>query len=248
MFSGKYAIVTGASRGIGFAIAKMLVENGCKVLITGRNEKTLKESAEKLGNNVIPFVWDAEDLTNIPAKFKEAVSLLGKVDIFVNNAGVFAQRNEWSGGSLLKTTVEEWEKVINVNLTGVFTSMQQAVKYMVENNIQGNVLNISSVAAFEPANGAYGASKTAIMNLTKGWGMNFAPHHITINGIAPGPIATMMNNWKEGDPMENSRIPYGRFGTIEEIAKCAKYLLSEDAKMICGETLVFDGAYSIRFN
>ena len=127
-----------------------------------------------------------------------------------------------------------------------FFTMQAAVNYMLKNNIQGNILNVASVAGYEPAYGAYGASKTAVNNLTRGWGKMFAADGITINGIAPGPVATEMNNWHEGDSMKHSRIPFGRFATIDEVASLAMHLLSKDAEMICGEMVVLDGAYHIR--
>lgn len=112
--------------------------------------------------------------------------------------------------------------------------------------LKGNVLNVTSVAGYEPAFGAYSTSKAAATALTRGWGKMFAADGITINGIAPGPVATEMNNWHEGDPMEHDRIPYGRFATVEEIADLAMYLLSKEAAMVCGETVVLDGAYAIR--
>ena len=124
--------------------------------------------------------------------------------------------------------------------------MQAAVKHMLQHHIQGNILNIASVAAYEPATGAYGASKTAAAALTRGWGKKFAPHHITINGIAPGLVATDMINWKKGDPLESKRVPYGRLILPEEIASLALHMLDESSKMICGELIVLDGAYSIR--
>ena len=124
--------------------------------------------------------------------------------------------------------------------------MQSAVKYMLENNIKGNILNITSVAGNEPVYGAYGASKTAATELTRGWGKMFASDGITINGIAPVPVATEMNIWHEGDPTEYNRIPFERFATIKEIANLAMYLLSKEAEMVCGETVVLDGAYAIR--
>ena len=124
--------------------------------------------------------------------------------------------------------------------------MQAAVKYMLSNSVRGNILNVTSVAGYEPVRGAYGASKIAATGLTRGWGRMFADDGITINGIAPGPVATEMNNWHEGDSMENDRIPFGRFSTIEECAKLAMFLLSKEAEMVCGETVVLDGAYAIR--
>lgn len=246
MLKGNKAIVTGASRGIGFAIAKELVNTGCSVVITGRNEETLKAAAKKIGSNAIPMVWDASDIGLAGAKIEEAAKLLGGLDIVVNNAGIFAQRSEWGKNKLLQTTVDEWEAVMKTNTSAVFFTMQAAVNYMLAHNIRGNILNVTSVAGYEPVYGAYGASKIAATGLTRGWGKMFANDGITINGIAPGPVATEMNNWHEGDPMEHSRIPFGRFATIEEVAKLAMYLLSEEAQMICGETVVLDGGYAIR--
>ena len=246
MLKGNKAIVTGAGRGIGFAIAKELADSGCSVVITGRNKDTLKAAADKIGGNVIPYVWDASDITLAEAKIKEASGLMGGLDILVNNAGIFARRSEWSKKSLLQTTVDEWESVMKNNTSSIFFTMQATVKYMLENNIKGNILNITSVAGYEPVYGAYGASKIAATGLTRGWGKMFASDGITINGIAPGPVATEMNDWHEGDSMKHERIPFGRFATIEEIAKLAIYLLSEEAQMVCGETVVLDGGYAIR--
>ena len=246
MLEGKKAIVTGASRGIGYAIAKALAEKGCRVVITGRNPETLKQAASEMGDNVIPMVWDAAELPHAEKNLLAAAEALGGLDIVVNNAGIFARRGEWSKDSLLATTVDEWESVMEINTGALFFTMQAAVKYMRDHHVKGNILNVTSVAGYEPVYGAYGVSKAAASALTRGWGKMFANEGITINGIAPGPVATEMNNWHEGDPMEHDRIPYGRFATIEEIADLALYLLSDSARMICGETVVFDGGYAIR--
>ena len=240
------ALITGASRGIGYAIAKKLSQNGCAVVITGRNINTLERVANELGKNVLPMVLNSAEFDKTDEKVKEAAEMLGGLDIVVNNAGIFAQSNEWDKNSLLNTTAKEWQDVINVNASAVFFTMQSAVKYMLKNNIKGNILNITSVAGEEPVYGAYGGSKILATGLTRGWGKMFASDGITINGIAPGPVATEMNNWHEGDSMKHDRIPYGRFSTVDEIAELAMYLLSKDAKMICGETVIIDGGYSIR--
>lgn len=242
----KKALVTGASRGIGYAIAKKLSQNGYKVVVTGRNIKTLEQVADSLGKNVLPMVWNVSEFDKTGEKINAAVDMLGGLDTVVNNAGIFAQRNEWDKTGLLNTTVKEWQNVINVNASAVFFTMQAAVGYMLKNNVKGNILNITSAAGEEPVYGAYGGSKILATGLTRGWGKIFAPNGITINGIAPGPVATEMNNWHEGDTMKHSRVPYGRFAAAEEIAELAVYLLSEKAKMICGETIIIDGAYSIR--
>ena len=240
------ALVTGASRGIGYAIAKKLLQNDCAVVITGRNISTLECVARELGKNVFPMVWNSMEFDRADEKINESANILGGLDIVVNNAGVFAQRSEWDRESLLKRTVNEWQNVINVNSSAVFFSMQATVNYMLKNNIKGNILNITSVAGEEPIYGAYGGSKILATGLTRGWGKMFATDGITINGIAPGPVATEMNNWHEGDSMKHDRVPYGRFATVDEIAELAMYLLSDNAKMICGETVILDGGYSIR--
>lgn len=240
------ALVTGASRGIGYAIAKKLAQNGDKIVITGRKKETLERVAKELGQNVFPMVWDAAEFDKADEKVREAAGQLGGLDIVVNNAGIFARRSEWDKKSLLKTTVKEWQDVIDVNASAVFFTMQASVNYMLENGVKGNILNITSVAGEEPVFGAYGGSKILATGLTRGWGKMFASDGITINGIAPGPVATEMNNWHEGDSMKHDRIPYGRFATIDEVAALVMYLLDEKAKMICGETVIIDGAYSIR--
>lgn len=240
------ALVTGASRGIGYAIAKKLAQNGDKIVITGRKKETLERVAKELGQNVFPMVWDAAEFDKAEEKIREAAEKLGGLDIVVNNAGIFARRSEWDKKSLLKTTVQEWQDVLDINASAVFFTMQASVNYMLENGVKGNILNITSVAGEEPVFGAYGGSKILATGLTRGWGKMFASDGITINGIAPGPVATEMNNWHEGDSMKHDRIPYGRFASIDEVAALAMYLLDEKAKMICGETVIIDGAYSIR--
>ena len=243
---GNKAIVTGASRGIGFAIAGELAKNGCDVVITGRNMDTLRQATEKMQGRVIPMVWDVSCLEIADEKIAEATKLMNGLDIVVNNAGIFPQKNEWEKSGLLSTTVWEWESIMQTNTGSLFFIMQATVKYMRKMGIKGNILNVTSVAGYEPVFGLYGASKTTATALTRGWGKMFANDGITINGIAPGPVATEMNNWHEGDPMENSRIPFGRYATIDEVAKLAMYLLSKDAEMICGETVILDGGYAIR--
>ena len=246
MIYGKKAIVTGASRGIGFSIAKRLAEQGVTVVITGRKKESLIEAQKAIGERASPLVWDASSILLADKKIEEAARLMGGLDILVNNAGIFAKRSEWNKNSLLETTPDEWRAVMSTNTDGLFFTMQAAVKYMLKNKVEGNILNITSVAGYEPVYGAYGASKAASVALTRGWGKMFASDKITINGIAPGPVATEMNNWHEGDPLEHSRIPYGRFALCDEIAELALYMLDEKAKMLCGETVVFDGGYSVR--
>ena len=213
------------------------------VVITGRNEDQLKTSAEEIGARYL--VWDIADISVMQTNFDRCVELFDGIDIVVSNAGVLTRKNEWGMG-MLELTEDEWDRVMNINLKGAYFMMQTAVRYMYHNKIKGNVLNISSVAATEPYYGPYAASKGGVTGLTRGWGRQFAPYGIVINGIGPGPIATEMNHWHEGDSMEHSRIPTGRFGTVEEVAQLAMYLLSEEANQIVGHTVIMDGAYDIK--
>ena len=127
MLKGNKAVVTGASRGIGFAIAKALVQNGGTVVITGRNLETLKQAANKIGDKAIPMVWDSSQIESSDSKIKEASDIMGGLDIVVNNAGIFARRSEWDKKNLLETTVDEWESVIKTNTCSRFFTMQAAV-------------------------------------------------------------------------------------------------------------------------
>jgi len=239
----KKVLITGGSRGIGFEIAKMLRDIGAEVVITGRNEEKLKAAAESIGANWI--TWDISDISVMQRNFDKSVELLGGFDTLVNNAGLLTPKHEWGIG-MLELTEDEWDAIMDVNLKGAFFMMQTAVKYLYSNQIKGNILNMVSVAATEPGYGPYVTSKCGLMNLTRGWGKQFAPYGIVINGIGPGPIATEMNHWHEGDSMEHKRIPTGRFGTVAEVANLAMYLLSEEANQIIGHTVIMDGAYDIK--
>lgn len=240
---GTKALITGGSRGIGREIAKRLSDAGVKVVITGRREETLKACAEEIGAEYI--VWDISDISVMQKNFDRAKEMLGGLDIAVSNAGVLTPQHEWGMG-MLHLTEDEWDNVMDINLKASYFFMQTTVRYFYENKIPGNLLNIASVAATEPFYGPYAASKGGVLGLTRGWGRQFAPYGIVINGIAPGPIATEMNHWHEGDSMHHDRIPTGRFGTVGEIAGLAMYLLSEEANQIVGETVIMDGAYDIK--
>ncbi|MBP5545137.1 MAG: SDR family oxidoreductase [Kiritimatiellae bacterium] len=240
---GTKALVTGGSRGIGHEIAKRLVAAGVKVVVTGRNEDTLRPAAEKIGAKWL--AWNIADIPAMQGNFDRAVQMLGGIDIVVSNAGVLTPRHEWGMG-MLDLTEEEWDHVMDINLKASYFMMQTAVRHFYRNSIPGNLLNIASVAATEPYYGPYATSKGGVVGLTRGWGRQFASYGIVINGIGPGPVATEMNNWHEGDSMRHDRIPTGRFGTVEEVAGLAIYLLSEEASQIIGQTVIMDGAYDIK--
>lgn len=233
---GNKAIVTGGSRGIGLAIAKELVQSGAMVVISGRNKETLDAAAKESG--AIPVVWDVGDISIMQTKFEECVALLGGFDILVNNAGVF-DKVGWGMG-MLNVTEDDWDRVMDINLKAAFFMMQTAAKYMLAHGIKGNILNVSSVAANEPLQGPYGASKAGLFGLTRGWGKVMAPTGIVLNGIAPGSVNTEMNDWHEGDSLAHDRIPTGRFILSEEIAKLARYYADISLGMIKYMMCVFE--------
>lgn len=243
MIRGKKALVTGGSRGIGREIARRLVSEGVRVVITGRNEKTLREAATQIGAEYL--CWDITDIAGMQEKFDTVVRMTDGLDIVVSNAGVLTEDHEWGMG-MLELSEREWDVVMDTNLKAPYFLMQTAVGYFYRNGIRGNFLHIASVAATEPYYGPYATSKGGVVGLTRGWGKQFAPYGIVINGIAPGPIATEMNGWHEGDSMHHDRIPTGRFGTVEEVGGLAIYLLSEEANQIVGQTVIMDGAYDIK--
>ncbi len=240
---GTKALVTGGSRGIGYEIARRLVLEGVRVVVTGRDPETLRAAAETIGAEHL--VWDIADLSVMQSSFDRAAGMLGGLDIVVSNAGVLTPQHEWGMG-MLDLTEDEWDRVMDINLKASYFLMQTTVRHFYRNGIPGNLLNVASVAATEPYYGPYAVSKGGVAGLTRGWGKTFAPYGIVINGIGPGPTATEMNGWHPGDPMEHPRIPSGRFCTVEEVGGLAMYLLSEEACQIIGQTVILDGAYDIK--
>ncbi len=244
---GNKAIVTGGSRGIGFAIARRLLEAGAQAVITGRDMKRLEEAAAKM-HPFKPHImeWDATDIQAIKPNIDKAVSLMDGFDILVNNAGVNARGHEWNLGAL-EMTEAEWDEVTDINLKSVFFMIQAAARYMIDNKVRGNILNISSVAAYQPvACGAYGASKAGVYAFTRSWGKNLAAYGIIVNGIAPGVTATSMNSMEDGEFRSHTGVPLGRYADPKEIAELAAFLLSREGEYIVAHNVTADGGYAVK--
>lgn len=240
---GTKALVTGGSRGIGFGIARRLTLDGVKVVITGRNEKTLREAAERIGADYI--VWDIADTDVMRENFDRAKEMLGGLDILVSNAGVLTPAHEW-GMSMLELTPEEWDNVMNVNLRGAYFMMQTAVQAHVrkqnprqcpEHSVGGGdrtllrtLLHVEGGSCLSDAR--MGKAVRPVRNRDK--------RHRTRSG------SDEMNGWHEGDPMDHSRIPTGRYLTVEEVSSLAMYMLSDEATQMIGETVMIDGGYDIK--
>jgi 3-oxoacyl-[acyl-carrier protein] reductase len=232
--SGKTALVTGASGGIGGAIAKALQAQGAKVAISGTNVEKLKAVGE--GFIIIPAnLADKADVERLAA---EAEAQLGQIDILVNNAGITKD------GLFMRMKDEDFESVIAVNLTSAFVLTRAVVKGMFKRRA-GRIINISSVvgASGNPGQANYCASKGGLVAMTKSLAQEAATRGITANCIAPGFIATAMTDALNDAQKEaiNNNIPAGRMGSAEEIAGAAVYLASDEAAYVTGQVIHVNG-------
>ena len=235
------ALITGGAQGIGYACAEAIAESGARIVLADINEKGVMEAAEKLGNNTVGIACDMGDPVQINAMFDKVEAEIGAVSILVNNAGIAMP------GDFLETTLEQFQKVIDVNLTGSFIALQRAAKGMVANKIEGSIVNMSSINAIVaiPSIAAYCASKGGVMQLTKASSLALAPHNIRVNAVGPGSIDTEMLAGVNSNPeaMANvmSRTPLKRLGTAREIGDIVAFLASDKASYITGETINADG-------
>lgn len=240
--TGKCALVTGATGGIGEAIAKTLHAQGAVVGISGRNEAKLKELAATLGNNVHILPADLSDVAQVEALVKSATAAMGKIDILVNNAGL--TRDNLS----LRMKAEEWDEVIRVNLTATFLLAQACQRGMMKAR-HGRIINISSVVGTtgNPGQCNYVASKAGLVGWTKAMAAEIASRNVTVNCIAPGFIATPMTDVLTDDQKEkiNASIPMARMGSPDDIAAAALYLASDEAAYVTGQTIHVNGGMAM---
>lgn len=242
LLKGRTALITGGTSGIGFCIAKAFLKSGAVVIITGRDAKRLEDACNELSKDyvgtqcVYGVVMDNKETSRFQACFEEALYKSGCscIDILVNNAGVL-------GAKLPNATEEEFDRVMNTNLKGVFFLSQLFGKYLKENKIEGNILNIASSSSLRPAVSAYTLSKWGMRGLTLGLAKSLAPYGITVNGIAPGPTATPMLLKNDLENISNSGNPIGRYAMPEEIANMAVILVSAMGKTVVGDILYMTG-------
>ena len=244
--TGKVALVTGGSRGIGFAIAKILSENGASVVITSKNSEKIKQAEAKISNS-FGITCDIKKKNEVQNVLDQTIKKFGKLDILVNNAGIFPKIK-----LLHKIKEEEWNEVLDVNLTGQFRFTKEAIPHLQKTS--GCIINISSDAGLKAYQGfnadAYSASKAALIVLTKCWALEYAKNKIRVNCICPGVVDTDMTkpflkNQKDIEFMNNEH-PLGRIGQPEEIGKSVLYFASDDALWITGAILTVDGGESIK--
>lgn len=237
----KVAIITGAGRGIGKATAIKFAREGAKLLICDLNEADLAEAAREIGEiggEVITMKVDVTDRKQVDEMVSKAVEVFGRLDILVNNAGITAD------AQLHKMTEEQWDRVINVNLKGVFNCARAAVHVMREQG-SGVILNASSVVGLYGNFGQtnYAATKWGVIGMTKSWAKELGRKGIRVNAVAPGFILTPMTE-KMPEKVLNmmeEKTPIGRLGTPEDVANAYAFLASDEASFITGAVLSVDG-------
>ena len=241
----KVALVTGASSGIGRAIARRFAEEGARVAVNYRphddNEEKARAVADSLATPGMTVGADVSRRAEVERMVAEVVEKFGRLDIAVSNAGIEVER------PFLEMTDEDWDRVISVNLYGSFVVSQAAARAMVRRGGGGKLIFISSVHEDIPFPGhtSYCASKGGVRMLMRNLAMELAPHRINVNNIAPGAIATPINRDVLEDPEAReeavSEIPWGRFGRPGEVASVAAFLASGDAEYVTGSTYYVDG-------
>lgn len=246
--AGKTALITGASRGLGRAMAVALAAEGARLALVARDAEKLeavKTEIADAGGKANVFVADvtAEDAV---AKLEQEVSRqTGKIQILINNAGINIRKN------LTDFSLAEWRSVLDANLTSVFLVCRAFVPHM-RGTGYGRVINMTSIMSHIslPGRSAYSSSKAALLGLNRALALELAPEGITVNGISPGPIGTEMNLPIMQNPELNAQfvanIPAGRWGKVEEIGQLARYLCSEAAGFITGTDIIIDGGWCAR--
>ena len=236
---GKAGIVTGVSSGLGFAFAEGLAEAGADLLIAARRIDRLEEVAEKIskstGRKIIPLKVDVTSEEDIKNMVRRADAAFGRVDVIVNNAGVAVMK------PAVQVELEEWNKVIDVNLTGVFLCAREAAKYMIERKIKGSIINIASgygeLADTTPASSYY-ASKAGVINLTRGLANEWGHFGIRVNSICPGWFPSEMtqpfHDNKEWVRHMSSKIALGRVGKLDDMKPLIIFMASDASEYISG--------------
>ena len=248
--AGKTAIITGAARGIGAAIAKAYVAEGARVAFADIDIEHASAAADQLGSSAIAVQLDVSDLASIKSAVEEMVNLLDGVDILVNNAAVFDL------APILEITHESYHKLFQINVAGVLFTLQEVARHMVDRKRKGKIINMASQAGRrgEALVGVYCATKAAVISLTQSAGLDLVKYGINVNGIAPGVVDG--DHWDGVDALfakyenrpigEKKRlvgeaVPYGRMGTAEDLTGMAVYLASAESDYVVAQTFNVDG-------
>jgi NAD(P)-dependent dehydrogenase (short-subunit alcohol dehydrogenase family) len=233
---GKVAVITGGTEGIGLATAKLFVNEGAYVFITGRRQKQLDEAVKALGSNATGVQGDVAKMADLDLLYETVSKVKGRVDIIFANAGVgeFVPFGEVSE--------EQFDKLFNINVKGAFFTVQKGLPLLNDGGsiiLTGSVASVKGTAAF----GVYGASKAAIRSFVRTWTTDLKDRHIRSNVVSPGPINTPLVNGLSAGVIARmlSTIPMGRMGEPVEVAKAVLYLASDDSSFVTGIELFVDG-------
>jgi 2-deoxy-D-gluconate 3-dehydrogenase len=242
---GRVALVTGAASGLGAAIATALAEAGAQVAVHG-NRRPATETASAIGEHAAAFQADLSQTTEADRLFAEIVERFGRVDILVNNAGTIHR------DAAEDFKLDDWQRVLQVNLTSVFQLSQLAGRDMLARKSGGKIVNIASLLSFQGGIRvpAYAASKGGVAQLTKALANEWAVHNIQVNAIAPGYFATSNTEALQADPVRSrqilERIPANRWGQPEDLAGAAVFLASAASDYVTGTVLTVDGGWMSR--
>lgn len=244
----KAILVTGGARGIGKVVARMLLEEGARIALMDIDEvgaaKTAAELHEQTGGQCVSLGCDVTDEAAVNRQVEAAARMLGRLDGVFNNAGVVLHKEA------LDVTPAEWQKVIDVNLTGVFFVARAAAKVFIAQGGGGAIVNTASMSGtivnVPQPQASYNASKAAVMHLTRSLAVEWAGHGIRVNCISPGYMRTEMTSFVREDWQRQwlAATPFGRMGSPEELAGAVLYLLSDAASFTTGSEIIIDGGFT----
>ena len=233
---GRVALVTGGTEGIGLAIAKLFVEEGAYLFITGRRQRELDEAVKTIGDNVAGIQGDVANMADLDRLYENIGRAKGRIDVLVANAGV----GEFAAFG--KATEEHFDKLFDINVKGTFFTVQKALPLLVEG---GSVILIGSVASVKGTSsfGVYGATKAALRSFARTWTTDLKERRVRTNVLSPGPIKTPLSDRLSSDAIARivSTVPMGRMGGPDEIARAALFLASDDSSFVTGIELFADG-------